>query len=381
MKTSERKHEPLLHIAAREPLPWHWNLLIRAAGILAALLLCALLTWVITEKNPIEFAVTVWHASFPANPAQFRISFWSMLHDLAILLMLSLAVTPAFRMRFWNIGAEGQTLVGCLLTAICMRSMAGNAPNWLIILCSTLGAIAAGAVWGVIPAVFKARFGTNETLFTLMMNYIAARLVAYFWVIWKGPRSALGMINGSEPVYQVGWLPQIGNEYLLNILIAAVCALLMCVYLYQSKHGFELSVVGESQKTASYLGIRVGWVTVRTMLLSGAICGLTGLMITAGHDHTIDEGIVRGRGFTAVMVSWLAKFNPLYMILASFLIVFLQHGAKDIASSNTININESFSEILIGIILFSIIGTEFFIRYRVRFRHHGAAQKGGLTHV
>ncbi|MBR4711615.1 MAG: ABC transporter permease [Clostridia bacterium] len=375
----DRQHEPLIHITARGPRAWYFGMAVRAAAIVSAVLVCALLTWLVTGSDPIRFAESVFKASFNFEANMFEHRFWPMTYGLAILLMLSVAVTPAFRMRFWNIGAEGQTLVGCLATAICMKYFAGAMPNWLIIVCSVICAMAAGALWGLIPAAFKAWFGTNETLFTLMMNYIAMRVVAIFWVIWKGPKSTMDMINQEGPLRGAGWLPQIYNEYLLILIIAVLSAFFMAVYLNRSKHGFEISVVGESPRTANYLGIHVRWVTIRTMILSGALCGLTGMLITSGHDRLIGENMVGGRGFTAVMVSWLAKFNPVIMIFASFLIVFLQRGAKEV--NTTISVNESYSDILIGIILFFIIGSEFFIRYRICLRHRRAPLKGGLTHV
>ena len=143
----------------------------------------------------------------------------------------------------------------------------------------------------------------------------------------------------------------------------------MYIYLNYSKHGYEIAVVGESQRTASYAGIKVERVIVRTMILSGAICGLIGLLLTAGTDHTLTTTIVGGRGFTAVMVSWMAKFNPVVMIFTSFLLVFLERGAGEI--STAFGLNHSFSDILTGIILFFIIGSEFFITYQLSFRKSG----------
>ncbi len=360
-------------------MKWGFALLWRLGAIVVSILFCMLLSWMITGTNPLDFAVTVVHASFPDDPSLFAGRFWPMLHDLAILLMLSLAVTPAFRMRFWNIGAEGQTLAGCLAAGACMKLLTGVIPNGWILPCEILAAILAGALWGVIPAIFKAWFGTNETLFTLMMNYIAAQLMAFFCVLWASPKGSgnVGILNQSGAARAVGWFPTkfeifgatIENDYLINIAIAGVMVIIIFFYMYKSKHGFELSVVGESQRTASYLGINVRWITIRTMILSGGLCGLTGLMLTAGVNHTVNATLAGGNGFTAVMVSWLAKFNPFLMILASFLVVFLRRGAKDLKSNANLNLDESFSDILMGIILFFIIGCEFFIRYRIRFRH------------
>ena len=224
--------------------------------------------------------------------------------------------------------------------------------------------ILAGILWAVIPAVFKAQWNTNETLFTLMMNYVAIQLVEVFLKI--ADKSGSNTVGPS--LLTKGWLPVIGGQkYLLNILIVAVVTVLVYIYLKYSKHGYEISVVGESEKTARYIGINVKKVIIRTMILSGAICGLTGLLLVAGTSHSIDSNLVEGRGFTAIMVSWLAKFNPLAMIFASVLLVFMDRGAEEVTSR--LGLNSSYSEILTGIILFFIIGCEFFIQYKLVLNH------------
>ena len=239
-------------------------------------------------------------------------------------------------------------------------------PNGVLILVMLAAALAAGALWGFLPSFFKAKWNTNETLFTLMMNYIATQLAAFFIIIWEVPKGAgkIGIINQNS---EAGWLPVIGGkQYLLTILVVAVMTILMYIYLTYSKHGYEIAVVGESQRTASYAGIKVERVIIRTMVLSGAVCGLMGLLLTAGTDHTLTTTIVGGRGFTAVMVSWLAKFNPIVMVFTSLLLVVLSRGASEISS--VFSLNHSFADILTGIILFFIIGSEFFLTYKVSLR-------------
>ena len=172
------------------------------------------------------------------------------------------------------------------------------------------------------------------------------------------------IINQSS---EAGWLPRLANQqYLLPILVIAIMTGLMYVYLQYSKHGYEIAVVGESQRTASYAGIKVDRVIIRTMVLSGAMCGLIGFLLTTGVDHTLTTTIVDGRGFTAVMVSWMSKFNPFIMIAASLLLVVMDRGASEVSS--VFGLNHSFADILTGIILFFIIGTEFFITYKVSLR-------------
>ncbi len=362
MANVQTKHEPLFHIVKRDALPWYKSWLIRIGAILIALVVCALLTMFLTHENPLKVYATMFDGAF-GTPRRI----WNLLQSLAMLLCVSLAVTPAFKMRFWNIGGEGQVLIGGLATAACMICLGGKIPNALLIIVMIISSMLAGAVWALVPAIFKAKFNTNETLFTLMMNYVGIQLVSYFVMLWESPKGSgkIGIINQDN---HEGWLPVIGEyEYLLNIIIVLAITIFMYVYLKYSKHGYEISVVGESQNTARYIGINVKKVIIRTMLLSGAICGIAGLLLVGGTNHTITTTTADNRGFTAIMVSWLAKFNPLYMILTSLLIVFLQRGANEI--STVFNLNQSFSDIITGIILFFIIGSEFFINYDVKFRH------------
>lgn len=361
------KHEPLFHIVKRSSMVWWKSWLIRIGSVAAALLVCALITVLLTGKNPLSVYATMIDGSFGTSR---RI--WALLQNMAILLCISLAVTPAFKMRFWNTGAEGQVLIGALATASCMILFGDKLPTLLLFPIMIIASIVAGAIWGLIPAVFRAKWNTNETLFTLMMNYIAIQIVSFFAYIWSVPKGSgqVGIINSST---KAGWLPSIGgHDYLINIIIVAVLTAAVFVYLRYSKHGYEIQVVGESENTARYIGIDVKKVIIRTMLLSGAICGIAGFLLVSGTDHTFSRELAGGRGFTAIMVSWLAKFNPIYMIITSFIIVFLQRGAGEI--STTFGLNDSFSDILTGIIIFFIIGSEFFINYSIK---RSESKKGG----
>ncbi len=357
----KKRREPFIHMIKRDTLPWYRAWAIRGIAIITALLVCAIVTTVLTGDNPIQIYKTIFDGAFGSTR-----KIWVTLQNLSILLLISLALTPAFRMRFWNIGGEGQVLIGGLATVACMICFAGKLPNTVIIILMIVCSIAAGAIWGVIPALFKAKWNTNETLSTLMMNYIATQLVACFVIVWEVPKGAgkIGIVNQST---NIGWLPEVfGNKYLLSILVAVAVTVFMTIYLKYSKHGYEISVVGESERTARYVGIKVEKVIIRTMLLSGAICGLVGLLLVGSINHTVTTTIAGGQGFTAVMVSWMAKFNPVMMIFTSFLIVFLSRGAGEI--STVFGLNQSFSDILTGIILFFIIGCEFFISYKISFR-------------
>ena len=358
------KREPLAYISKRDNASLTYRIVVRAVAIVLALIVCGIVTKVLTGDNSLSIYQTIVHGAVGKGRLLVTI------HDIAILLCISLAVTPAFRMRFWNTGAEGQVLIGCLATAACMFWLGGKVSNGVLILIMTVSAIVSGMIWGVIPAIFKAQWKTNETLFTLMMNYVAIQLVEYFLKI--ADKSGSNVVG--PDLLSHGWLPDIfGVKYLLNIIIVAVITVLMQIYLKYSKHGYEISVVGESENTARYIGINVKKVIIRTMLVSGAICGLAGLLLVGGSSHSIDSNLVGGRGFTAIMVSWLGKFNPITMILTTLLLVFLGRGADEVTSK--FGLNGDFSDILTGIILFFIIGCEFFINYKINFSHRKKEEK------
>lgn len=361
-----------MHISKRDTISRGKAWTIRAIAILLALIVDGIIIYAIVKMNPLKVYVSLASGAFGTSKRM-----WFTIRDCMILTCIAIGLAPAFKMRFWNVGAEGQMLVGGIATAFWMINFAGKMNIVMLFLCMAISAIVAGGIWGLIPGFFKAKWNTNETLFTLMMNYVATQIVAYFIIIWESPKGSgqVGIINQST---EAGWLPQIGSyKYLLTILVVAVLTVLVHIYLKYSKHGYEISVVGESERTARYVGIKVGKVIVRTMLLSGALCGIAGVLLVSGTDHTISTTIAGGRGFTAVMVSWLAKFNPISMILTSFLLVFLSRGAGEI--STVFGLNQSFADILSGIIIFFIIGCEFFITYRLSFRK--PAKKEAAEHV
>jgi simple sugar transport system permease protein len=243
-----------------------------------------------------------------------------------------------------------------------MKYMGASVPPYLMIPVMTVVCIVSGMIWGIIPAFFKAKYNTNETLFTLMMNYVAMQLVRVMIAIWVP--SGSGILQAMK----VGKLPVLfGIKPLFNIMVVAVLTVGMYVYLKYSKHGYEISVVGESENTARYIGINVKKVILRTVLISGALCGVMGWILAAGTAHSITANSVGGNGFTAIMISWMSKFNPVVMVFSSLLVCFLQRGAGEIAS--TLRLNSSVGEVLTGVIILFIISSEFFINYKINFRH------------
>ena len=352
---------PFLRIVRRESiLNWHgW--LIRFIGLFLALAVSAIVIYSVVHLNPIK----IYAAMFKGNFGSVN-RVWVTLRDMMMLPCIGLGLAPAFNMRFWNIGAEGQILVGGIATAAIMIYFENSLPTWMLLIISLTASCIAGAIWGMIPAVFKARFKTNEVLFTLMMNYVAIQLTSYFVAKWENPfgSNTVGIINQQT---KSGWFPAIlDQKYLLNVIIVLALTVLMYIFLRYSKQGYEISVVGESERTARYIGINVNKTVIRTMMISGAICGLAGYIAVAGASHTISTNTAGGSGFTAIIVAWLAKFNPFVMIFVAALLVFMEKGSTQIASQ--FNLNDYVSQMITGIILFFILGSEFFTQYRLIFR-------------
>lgn len=347
----------MIHISKRISMPKWQGWLIRLAAVGIALLVNAALIYALTKLNPIRVYITMFQGAFGT---QRRI--WNTLADTAMLLCIGVGLAPAFKMKFWNIGAEGQILVGGLASAACMIYFK-SIPSGILLLIMFILSGLAGGIWGAIPAVSKVKLNTNETLFTLMMNYIAIQLTSYFVALWENPKGS-NCVNIINPDTNIGWFPAVfGRQYLLNVVIVMIMVVLMYLYLKRTKHGYEIAVVGASKSTARYAAIDVNKVTIRTVSLSGAICGIAGFIAVAGQSHTISTNTAGGKGFIAIIVAWLSKFNTLVMILVSLLLVFLDKGAREIASK--FNINDHMSKMIMGIILFFILGSEFFINYKI----------------
>lgn len=354
--------EPFFRMSKRESIGIGKRILIYALALFLALVTCAGVIYLLVRMNPID----IYKAIFDGALGSKR-RIWITVRDMLTLLCIAVGLAPAFRMRFWNIGAEGQILIGGLVSAALMINLADKIPNAALILLMIAASAAGGLIWGLIPTVFKVKWKTNETLFTLMLNYVAMQIVTFCIVFWENPKGSntVGIINQQT---RAGWLPEIfGLEYFWNIVIVAVLTVFMFIYLKFSKHGYEVAVVGESERTARYAGINVKKVMLGTMAISGAICGIAGFILVSGSGHTISTSTAGGRGFTAIIVSWLAKFNTFVMVLIAFGIVFMEKGAIQIASQY--GLNENASDVLLGIILFFILGAEFFINYKIERNH------------
>ena len=353
------ERERIIRISRRpEMKPWK-RILIKAGFVVFALLVCGILSAMVKPGSFASFYQYMIQGTFSSGKTIVK-----LLWETALLFIIAVALTPAFKMKFWNIGAEGQVLMGALGALIALKFIAPHLPNIIAIVIEILMAVVFSAVWSFIPAFFKARFNTNETLFTLMMNYIAMGIVAACVIAWStSGRNVLGIVNGAN---HEGWLPfvgSLGNSYLINILIIVVISGVVWAYLKYSQHGYELSVVGGSKDTARYVGINVRSVIIRTMIMSGAICGVAGFLLVAGAGHSISSNIVGGRGFTAILVAWLGEFSVPMMAVYSFLVAFVSVGSSN--SAAWIGYSSTISNVLTGIFFLLIIVSTFFVNFKL----------------
>lgn len=354
--------EPLLHVVKRAEMSGRQIILLRTAAVFLSIIVGGLFILAIGQ-NPFVIYGTILSGAFRSAMA-----IQATVKIMIPLLIASLGVTLAFKMKFWNIGAEGQIIFG----ATCASYFALFHADWnhvLLVIVMLLAGMIGGGLWGLIPALFKVKYNTNETLFTLMLNYIALHIVSYLrdgpWMDPSSqgfPKIARFDKNASLDKFfgvQIGWI------------IALLLVVVVFIYLRYSKHGYEISVVGESKDTARYAGMHVKSIILRTMFLSGAVCGLGGMIQATGSDITLTTSVAGGVGFTAIIVAWLAQLNPVMILLVSFLFSVLEKGSSVVQSS--FGLSTDCADVLQGIILFFILGCEFFVNYKFVMRKKGGA--------
>ena len=372
------KHEnkmPLIRLAKRENMSRSLAWAIRLGSILVALLIGSLVI-LITGNNPFVAYKTMVVGSLG------KVTAIRQTVKIAIpLLGCALAIAPCFKMRFWNIGAEGQITAGAIAatffalkwTQHCnqLETAPSTGMSVLVLIVMALAAALAGGIWGLIPAFFKAKWNTNETLFTLMMNYIIIGIVA--WLQggpWEGRPGSQIIPTFDKSV----WLPKVLGVH-CGWIIVLVLVVFLYIYMRYTKHGYEIAVIGDSVNTARYAGMNVGRIIMRTMLLSGAISGLVGFIVASGANNTLYSGVADGVGFTSITVAWLAQLNPFAMIAISLLLAVLDKGASTLQTRMAIP--ASISDIITGVFLFCMLAAEFFINYRIIVR--SKAEKGGAS--
>lgn len=357
--------EPLIRLAKRDAMPGWQSWAIRIGSIVLALLLGALVIGIV-GTNPLEAYRTIITGSLGKK------AYVKQTVKIAIpLLGCALAIAPCFKMRFWNIGAEGQITAGAIGASYFALYWYDKVPAPVLLLIMAVAGAVCGALWALIPAFFKAKWNTNETLFTLMMNYIVIGVVKW---LQGGPWEGR---PGSQIIPQfnrAALLPKVLEVHCGWIIVLAL-VIFMFVYMRYTKHGYEISVIGDSVNTARYAGMNVGWIMMRTMLLSGAISGLIGFILVSGANGTLADNVAGGVGFTAITIAWLAQLNPFAMIAISAMLAILEKGAGTLQTR--LDVPASISEIIIGILLFCMLASEFFINYRLIFRHKHAKEENG----
>ena len=365
-----------MHISKRDTISRGKAWTIRAIAILLALIVDGIIIYAIVKMNPLKVYVSLASGAFGTSKRM-----WFTIRDCMILTCIAIGLAPAFKMRFWNVGAEGQMLVGGIATAFWMINFAGKMNIVMLFLCMAISAIVAGGIWGLIPGFFKAKWNTNETLFTLMMNYIAIQLTSFAVSKWENPpgSNSIGTINSKGDVKYVGWIGNMfsdgyNKDFMWTVIVVLVLATLVYLYLKYTKHGYEIAVIGDSVNTARYAGMNVGRIMMRTMFLSGAICGLVGFMVASGANMTLSDTVAAGNGFTAITVAWLSQLNAFAMIIISLMLAILSKGAETLQTR--LMVPTSISDIITGILLFCMLGCEFFINYQIIFRGKSSAKEG-----
>ncbi len=351
------KQEPFIRVVKKAEISFGKTLALSLFALIAAIIAGGIFILAIGQ-NPFKVYATIVQGAWRS-----KIASKGTIKIAIPLLIAALGITPAFKMKFWNIGAEGQIIMGAIFSTY-FALYFDYLPHGLLIVIMIIAGMVGGGLWGIIPAYFKTKFGTNETLFTLMLNYIALYMIKF--VVegpWHDPASSgfpkIATFTENARLDQIfdvhaGWL------------IGLILVVILFIYLRYSKQGYEIGVVGESVNTARYAGMNVKKIVMRTMFLSGAICGIAGMAQVTGAAYTLGEGVAGGVGFTAITVAWLSKLNPMIILVVTLLFSMLDKGCSVMQS--TFGLSSAVSGILQGIILFFILGFDFFTRYRFVFR-------------
>lgn len=284
------------------------------------------------------------------------------------LILVGLACSVAFRMRLWNIGAEGQFFLGAFgaSAVILTPILPPEAPGWLFFLTTMIAGSLAGALWAFVPGYLKAKLNVNEIITTLMMNYIALSLINYFiFAIWTE-----GGFQMSPMFPKNAWLPRLtdygsqipalrGLTTHAGLIVGLVMSVVVWLIIYRSRWGYEIRLIGDNPRAARYAGINITRNTVLVMMLSGALAGLAGVSEITGVVHRLQSAISPGYGFTGIIIAWLAKLNPFAVVVVSILFGALILAGREIQPSGV-------PKMIQGIILVCLIASDFLLRYRIR---------------
>ncbi len=354
-----KEKTPLFRISKRESISQKNIWLIRLAAFGLSLVIGGLI-FLLCGKNPIECYGTIISGALGKKTGVRQV-----VKIATPLLGAALALAPCFKMKYWNIGAEGQITMGAMAAAFFAINYPFAMPKPILLIVMGVSACIIGAIWSAIPAFFKAKWGTNETLFTLMLNYIAIGIVA--WLQggpWEGVKGSQVIPNFKEPAI----LPKVFGVHCGWIMVLLLVVFIY-FYLNKTKYGYEVAVLGESENTARYAGMNVTKVILRNAAISGAICGLVGFMVCSGANQTLYSSVANGVGFTAITVAWLAQLNPFAMVVIAALLGILSKGSASLQTA--LGVPSSVSDILTGIILLCLLGCEFFINFKVIYNRNG----------
>lgn len=283
------------------------------------------------------------------------------------LIVIGLGVALALRMRLFNVGAEGQFFIGAFVaTGIALYVLPADTPGWLMLAAMGVGGFIGGAFWGFIPGVLKAKLNVNEIITTLMLTYVAV-LWNNYWVYGPWSERGFGMTSTFP---KAAWMPRFtdfaadvpalrGLTAHFGIFVAILLAVIMWIVLRSSKWGFEIAVIGDNSRAARYAGINLSRNIILVMMFSGGFAGLAGMIEVSGVVHRLQERFSPGYGFTAIIIAWLAKLNPLAIIPVAYLFGGLLVGGDAIQPAGV-------ADMLQGVILFVVVGGEMLLNYRVR---------------
>ncbi len=332
------------------------TILVPILSFLIAIILGSILL-LITGVNPIETYVAMARGTFGSSSA------FAETMVVAIPLMLTgFSVAIAFRMRFWNIGAEGQLVLGGIAGAGVALFLSDFIPDVLLLPVIILAGMLAGALWAGIPAVLKAYLGVDETLTTLMLNYVAILFSSYLYFgAWRDP---MGFgFPGTARFPEAAWLPRIFGRMHYGLIFAIIAGLILWFVFERTRWGFELKIIGENQSAAEYLGIRIARNIVLAILLSGALSGLAGVSQVTGVARRLQEGLAVGHGFTAIIVAWLARLNPIIIFFVAVLMAALQVGGDQVQMR--MGLPSAVGLVLQGLILFPMLAGSLFTEYKL----------------
>lgn len=312
---------------------------------------------------------------------------WAAVSDTLVkatpLILVGLACTVAFKMRLWNIGAEGQFYIGAFAASlvVLVPLVPPDSPSPVIIGAMIVMGLIGGAIWGFFPGFLKARFNVNEIITTLMLNYVAI-LWNNFWIFNKWSDAGFQMTPTFD---RAAWLPRLADyarEYPffsgmtlhLGFVFALIVTVIVWWILERSKWGYEIKLTGDNPDAARYAGINIVRNIILVMMVSGALAGLAGMSEISGVVHRLQERISPGYGFTGIIVAWLAKLNPFAVVLVSILFGALIVAGREIQPSGL-------ASLLQGIILFMVISSDVLLRYRIRFIRRGQQDQDAIEEV